>query len=84
LSYVDKQYQTNWGRLCPFLISKARSTISKLIEPDIKNVIRLHTDGFITKTKYDESKIDDKLGSLKFEGSFKNVMVLNCNRIIYE
>jgi hypothetical protein len=83
ISNNDRQYQTNWGRLCPFLISKARCKMSKIIEPYKENVMRFHTDGFIITNKLNDAKDDGSLGSLKFEGHYL-VKVLNCNKIIYQ
>lgn len=63
----DKFYVSGFGRLKPFLLSKARQNISKVMKPHINNIIACHTDGFKSKIKLD-IKTDDKIGSLCYEG----------------
>jgi hypothetical protein len=45
----NNQYNTNFSRLGPFLLSRSRCMISRIIEKDIDNIVRVHTDGFISK-----------------------------------
>ena len=68
----DKAFKTGFGRLKPFLISKGRSLISKLIEPYINTCIRCHTDGFMLSEQPTSLKLGDKLGELKYEGYNNN------------
>jgi hypothetical protein len=75
----DKFYVSGFARLAPFLISKGRSIISKIIEPYIKTVIRCHTDGFICSKEPTNIITGDKLGDLVYEGYNENYMIIKGN-----
>ena len=77
----DRFYKTNFARGFCFVVSKARSDISKIILPYKDELIRLHTDGFLLKTKPTNIKTGNGLGQLKFEYTSK-VQIVNVNKII--
>jgi len=78
----DKQFKLGFGRIKPFLISKGRSMISKIIEPynnnlvrtnepniyNIVKIVRCHTDGFLLTHKPIDLSIGNNIGELKYEG----------------
>jgi len=73
-------YKTNWARIAPFILSKGRSVISKIMEPCIDDVKRVHTDGFLVTKKLD-IKTGTDIGDLKYEGYYKNGKVINCLKV---
>lgn len=74
----NKFFKTNFARMKPFLLSKARLIISDIMQPYYKDlVIRCHTDGFLLKDKPENIKIGDKLGDLKYEGYYNECIVKN-------
>ncbi len=75
---VNRSFDTPFARMKPFLLAKAREKLGKLIHKDIDNIVRIHTDGFISKCKLD-IPIGDNIGDLKFEGYTDNCTVVNCN-----
>jgi len=86
------KYNTNFGRLGPFLLSRGRCMISRIVEPHIDSIVRIHTDGFISsknidfnKTnnyKIDSVKIGLGLGNLKYEGYCEKIHVVNVNTVL--
>jgi len=64
----DKQYKTGFARIMPFLISKGRSNISKIMQPYINSVFRCHTDGFMCNEYPTNIQLGDGLGDLVYEG----------------
>lgn len=86
----DDQFNTRFARIAPFLTSRCRCMMSRIIEPHLKNIVRVHTDGFISKEelsfekkgrKIDSVKIGKQLGDLKFEGYSPHIHVHNVNKI---
>jgi hypothetical protein len=65
---MSSQYRTGWARICPFLLAKGRTTISKLIEPYQDICIRTHTDSMNLITQPDDIVLGSKIGDLCFEG----------------
>jgi hypothetical protein len=72
-----KRYKTNYARLLPFLVSKGRDLISKIMFPIKENIKRIQTDGFLSTIKLHEN-IDVKLGELKYEGYTESGHIQNC------
>ena len=63
----NQPYEFNWARMKPFLLAKGRVKIAECMEPNIHNIYRCHTDGFISDVKlYIETSME--LGKLKYEG----------------
>ena len=50
ISY-DNMFKTNFARLGPFILSKGRQIISRIIEKHLNDIVRVHTDGFIAKKR---------------------------------
>ena len=77
--------ETRFGRMKPFLLSKGRYIMSKLIDEDALegNIVKIHTDGFcvINNGKQNDYKTNKKLGGLKIEKEgryyIKNVNEMN-------
>ena len=83
----DIFYRGEFPRAGIFLTSLARFNMGKLLFDDKENIVRCHTDGFITKntdpTKYEVGDKEDlQLGDLKLEKS--NVCVEVVNSMYYQ
>jgi hypothetical protein len=72
-----KYYELDFARIKPFLFSYGRTKISNVILSNIDDVVRLHTDGFMCKSKIKNIKFGDDLGNLKYEGKGE-VEIINC------
>ncbi len=75
----DNQYVSGFGRICPFLISKGRCTISKIMRPYVNNVVRCHTDGIICNVFPSGLEIGNGLGELRYEGYNDNYVRNGCS-----
>ena len=53
----DSYYETEFARIKPFLLAKARGKLSKIMESNINSIVWCHTDGLIAS-----KKLDIKLG----------------------
>ncbi|MEM5804006.1 MAG: hypothetical protein QW350_04720 [Candidatus Aenigmatarchaeota archaeon] len=63
---LDDPYETPFARLGTFLVSKCRQELSRLIEPYIDSIVRIHTDGFISSKELPlDNKLGDNIGELK-------------------
>jgi hypothetical protein len=71
----DSFYKSNFARLKPFLLSKARSTICNIILPYKDNVVKCHTDSMLLSVKPEGIKTGLKLGELAYEGYYENCVV---------
>jgi hypothetical protein len=47
----ENYYNTSFARLGPFLLLRAKYMISRIIEPHLKHIVRVQTDGFISTKK---------------------------------
>ena len=64
----DKLFESDWARIKPFLVSKGRYMISKVIEKNLDNCVQCHTDGIILKSLIEPTqKLGNDIGDLKFE-----------------
>ena len=77
LAKKNKTYKTPYARIAPFLLSNGRQKIANVIKPNIDKIVRVHTDGFVSKEKL-EYKFGKELGDLKYEGYCETVNVKNC------
>ena len=85
---IDGSYKYNvlWGfkrphaRIGPFLTAYGRTMISKIAEPIIDEVFKIHTDGILTTS--DVISTSNQLGEMKLEksGSFN---IININNVQY-
>jgi len=85
ISYYEQNnlYETNFGRIAPFMTAKGRFELSKIGMKYAKNVMRMHTDSIFSDIKLEE-KTGDGLGMLKYEGYCNNCRILNCVKVIGE
>lgn len=74
---INSYYKSNFARLCPYLISKGRTTMTDIMHPYKENIKRIQTDGFIVNKKIHENRIV-QLGELKYEGYNPNGEIINC------
>ena len=79
LANRDSYYETNYSRICPFLLSLGRYTISKLIESNVDSIVRLHTDGFLSSKEL-PIKTGVGLGQLKYIGHCPETTVVNMRK----
>ena len=64
------------ARIYPYITGYGRSMISKICEPIIDDVYKIHTDGFLTTV--DELPVSSEMGDLKLDGSgHYNIFHLN-------
>ena len=94
VSYYEKDsyHSHNWARLGLSLTSLGRKAISTMIEPHLKYIKRVHTDGFYCSKKIEwekakyrsvcKVKMGDYLGNMKYEGYCDYVKIINSNNII--
>jgi hypothetical protein len=82
ISNHDKQYKSGWARIAPFLLSKSRNIISKMIEPYKNICVRCHTDSMLLSKQPKDIKLGNNIGELVFEYHCKSLEVLNCNSVI--
>lgn len=81
----NKIFETNFARLEPFILARGRRMISKIMEPHIDEIVRVHTDGFFSKTRLNFKKTSQSLDSVKIGTNFgdlkevyhKNIIVHN-------
>ena len=73
----DSYYKSNFARLKPFLLSKARSNICDIILPYKDNVVKAHTDSMILSQFPKDIKTGLKLGDLAYEGYCNYIVVRN-------
>ena len=78
------EYKTDFARISPFILSKGRYEMYKIIKPIAKHVVRIHTDGFITDKKLKNINDQGQLGDLKYEGYCENCEVVNAMKVIGE
>jgi len=73
----DSLYETNWGRIAPFILSRGRQQIRKWMLNDTDSIVRCHTDGFCSTKPLTDIKLGTKMGDLKYEGHCVNATVQN-------
>jgi hypothetical protein len=78
----EKVYNSSYARIKPFLMAKCRLQMSKIVEPNLQNLVRIYADGIILKKRVEDVETGDKLGNLKFEGKCKKMVVKNARDII--
>ncbi len=78
IKYYDPKcvYETNHARIGPFIISRGRERLFKLIHPYINDIVKIHTDGFIA-TKELDIKLGSEMGNVRYEGYCENVKIKN-------
>ncbi len=88
---ISKIYVSDFARIGPFILAFARKMISEIIEPFIQDVVRLHTDGWISKKpcKFNKKgasiscvKEGNDIGNIRYEGYCDYINIIHCNEII--
>jgi hypothetical protein len=86
---AKNQYATNFARIGAFLTSYCRAKFSRLINPLLKDIVRVNTDSFLLTRKLTdkESKehnitLSNKPGFFKLEKS-GHCVVENCNSVTF-
>jgi hypothetical protein len=78
----NHEFKYTWARMTPFLLSKGREKIAKIIDSiGNENVYRCHTDGIISKIL--PTNTGNNLGDLKFELYSDNIQIINCNKVTF-
>jgi len=85
-------FDTPFARIGPFILSKMRYILSRLIEPHLEHIVRIHTDGFFSTKELTFEKTSNSMDSLVIGtemGNIKHiyheyVKILNTSRIIKE
>ena len=78
----EKYYESDFARIKPFMLSYGRTKIANIILPNIDKVVRVHTDGIISKSRLKDIELGTNLGDLKFEGK-GNVKIINSNNYTF-
>jgi hypothetical protein len=78
---INKPYKYNYARLIPFIKSIDRKYICEIIYDHKENIHQILTDGFLSD-KLIHSNEDVKIGELKYEGLYENVIIKNCAKVI--
>jgi hypothetical protein len=85
-------FESPFARLGPFLLARTRALVSRIIEPHVDKIVRVHTDGFISTEKLkfekdnlrilDSVKYGTGIGDLKYEGYCETLCIKNVNKVI--
>lgn len=79
----NKQFETPYARLKPFILSRGRQIMSRTLEPNIEYIVRVHTDGFLSSKPLKDFpksvKLGKNIGELKYEGT-KHVNIEHVNK----
>jgi len=73
-------YRTTYARIAPFLTSYCRWKMGKILEPFDEDILRIHTDGFITKKPIKGLDFGTALGQFK-KIKLDKVKILALNNI---
>jgi hypothetical protein len=79
----DCLYETNFARIGPFVTARGRQLIGKFMKDNIDQVVRCHTDGFLSKIKLN-IKTGIEMGDVKYEGYCDKVKVNNNISVVGE
>ena len=74
-------FMTNYARVAPFITSLARYQMSKHLEPNINNIHRVHTDGYVVDKKLNFT-LSKQLGELKLEHEGR-CYIKNCRDVLW-
>lgn len=77
----DVIFKHDYARCSPFLTSYGRREILNQIgKSNLKNVVRIQTDGWILSSEPDYI-FGDEMGQIKFEGFYRKIRINNVNSI---
>lgn len=77
---LTQKFQTNYGRIKPFMLSSGRMRMAYYLEKSVDDLIYSHTDGFVLSKRLktnDKCVLGDELGNLHYEGKCKNILIEN-------
>lgn len=79
LTTIKRPFLHNEARMKCFLLAKARVDVCKFISKHVgfENIVRIHTDGFVSKVKIDESLLGLGLGEIGYEGHCEHYKIHN-------
>ncbi len=72
----EKLFKYDWARVAPFLLGKGKVEIAKRFMKYADNILRVHTDGFMSNEPL-PFKLDKELGGLKLEKEYKQILITN-------
>jgi len=75
----ERQFQTNYARMGVFLTSQSRYFMARTLFDHIDDIVKVHTDGFLSLKEIPELKIGTKLGQWKVK-QYKQAIIENSNR----
>jgi hypothetical protein len=76
-AYNDSVYKLGFARIGPFLISKGKSIISKIMQPYKHICVRSHTDSMVLTQEPEGLTTGNNLGELAYEGYANNCVIKN-------
>lgn len=79
----DSMFETNFARICPFILSRGRERITFLMAPYIKYIVRSHTDSMYSTVPL-AIAVGNGMGDVKYIGFCENVKINNNVSIIGE
>lgn len=82
LTKKSKRFETNYARIKPFVLSKARVRIAQLFEDHVEHVKRCHTDSVVSDIEL-PYQISRELGAFKLE-EVGTCIIKNCNSCKFE
>lgn len=77
-----EMYASNYARSGCFVNSYARLKMSRIIEPYVNELVRIHTDGFILTKKATNLTIGEEMGEFKIEKE-GNVNIIHVNKYTF-
>jgi hypothetical protein len=77
-----KQYKSPFARICPFIVSKGRANIAKIMEPYKDTIVKIHTDGGTFTEQPKDIKTGTNLGDLEYRGMWTNIKIINNSKPI--
>jgi hypothetical protein len=80
-TYQEQKFINNWARIKPFLLSKGRFEMSKLIEPYKNICVRCHTDSMICTEYPKDIILGSYLGALEFKEHSDHIIVKNIMKV---
>jgi hypothetical protein len=75
----ESYFKFKHARIKPFILAYQRTYISYIMRPHITNIVRVHTDGFISKVPLNV-KLGSEIGNLRYDGFYPYVEVKNCRK----
>jgi hypothetical protein len=74
-------YRHNYARMGTFLLAKVRRDMTKTILPYNNDIVKFHTDGFISKIPINDIDKGNELGQWKIEKSNKECKIYHSCKV---